>query len=243
MSCFKNTTQCDDLKGYCLSLCNQGCECYNSCIENNDNIHGKCSGSRDPIIAVYCVIPLMTLLIFMLFFGIAYGFYKLKMYRTCKTFLFFLSVYVFILFFAIFGWNVYIFAICNQKCERDYVHDTPKHIFYIIYSSMTMGMNDGIPQNIPTVSIPLEKTFPQNIPTVSVPLETTFPLDIDLETLCPVCYKKIDLCVLGCRHVICKQCLFMLPTPRSCTQCRKNIDLELIRICIRICKSEETSIV
>ena len=63
-----------------------------------------------------------------------------------------------------------------------------------------------------------------------VVIPDNFPADFqETDDICPICIESPEILVLGCRHIICKTCLNMLPY-KNCPKCRHPIDTALIKI-------------
>ena len=58
------------------------------------------------------------------------------------------------------------------------------------------------------------------------PPPTDFPKDIKLAEECQICLEKPLRLVLGCRHVVCSQCISKIKT---CPICRQEIQISLVK--------------
>ena len=201
MNCLKNTSGCDELVQYCKKLCNASCECYNDCIENFSNEHLYCIDDSNFYIILYC----STLLLFLIVFGILKAIaIKCKLRAFDFIISSIMSFLCLLVFLIVLGWNIYPLYMC---CQQTWYSPIKVYAYFINYF---YGPQD------PTQIAPL-LSFPNN-----------FLKDIIPSTECPVCFNKDTLCILACRHVICKQCLSGLYV-KVCVECRRNIDFTLVR--------------
>ena len=66
-------------------------------------------------------------------------------------------------------------------------------------------------------------------PTNMVVIPEKFPEDFcETDDVCPICTESPEILVLGCRHVMCGDCLNMLPA-KNCPKCRHPIDMALVK--------------
>jgi hypothetical protein len=66
-------------------------------------------------------------------------------------------------------------------------------------------------------------------PTPTVVIPEKFPEDFqETDDVCPICTESPEILVLGCRHVMCGDCLNMLPA-KNCPKCRHPIDMALVK--------------
>ena len=105
----------------------------------------------------------------------------------------------------------YMDAIGARDFERFVAGEIPLVISFFING-------EEIPNDL---SVSLSNALPEDFP-------NEFPKDLPIADTCPVCYTKEVGCILGCRHVICKDCLKKLQE-RVCPTCRTYIDVSLIK--------------
>jgi hypothetical protein len=73
----------------------------------------------------------------------------------------------------------------------------------------------------------LENLYKTPTPTIVIPEK--FPEDFcETDDVCPICTESPEILVLGCRHVMCGDCLNMLPS-KNCPKCRHPIDMALVK--------------
>ena len=66
-------------------------------------------------------------------------------------------------------------------------------------------------------------------PTDTIVIPEKFPEDFqETDDVCPICTVCPEILVLGCRHIMCCECLNMLPI-KNCPKCRHPIDMALVK--------------
>ena len=61
---------------------------------------------------------------------------------------------------------------------------------------------------------------------IVLPTPIVFPKDIELAKECSVCIETESMLVLGCRHVVCTQCISKID---KCPVCRQELRIDLVK--------------
>ena len=251
MFCNSTTSACEGLLSFCRDICKTNCICFNECLVNSIYKSRNCPNEYNKWIIIYASIPSIYIS-----FYYTYSSYKkiqVEKSRTCGCiyFVFHIGLFLYIGFLCYKRQCIGPVAFCNLLMDSITRDETlpillpiPQEEIIIcphcrnekrcdhgkFYCTQRTAMN-----NYFQCKQCLEKVFPKKIKIefkvcdgcrTKTLLERKFPTDVVLSLECSICYTKQHLCILGCRHTICKLCL---PQLSVCALCRKNIDQGLIK--------------